>query len=123
MEDPFNSNNNYKAFPLNIKNKKDQNENLYKELIENKINNYEDYIKKLESKPLSSKYSYSIQKNKFFTNISYHFEQVNSNNETKFNNLDNNFSNEALKVEMQNILIFMYYYEKDAKLKKRILYS
>ena len=123
MEDPFNSNNNYKAFPLNIKNKKDQNENLYKELIENKINNYEDYIKKSESKPLPSKYLYSIQNNKFYTNNPYHFEQVNSNNETKLNNLYNNNSNEALKVEIKTILIFMYYYEKDAKLKKKEFFN
>ena len=46
IEDPFNSNKNYKTFPMKIKNKKDQNEKLYKELIEKKINNYEDYIKK-----------------------------------------------------------------------------
>ena len=119
MEDPFNSNNNYKTFILNIKNKKDQNKNLYKELIENKINNYEDYIKKSESKPLPSKNLNKMEKNKFFTNIQSHFEQVNSNNETKFNNLNNNKSNEALKINIQKILIFMYYYEKDAKLKKK----
>ena len=123
MEDPFNSNNNYKTFILNIKNKKDQNKNLYKELIENKINNYEDYIKKSESKPLPSKNLNKMEKNKFFTNIQSHFEQVNSNNETKFNNLNNNKSNEALKIKIQKILIFMYYYEKDAKLKKKEFFN
>jgi hypothetical protein len=45
IEDPFNSNNNYKNFFMKIKNKKKQMEKLYKKLIENKINNYEEYIK------------------------------------------------------------------------------
>lgn len=37
--------------------------------------------------------------------------------------IGNNISNEALKVVIQKILIFMYYYEKDAKLKKKEFFN
>jgi len=80
IEDPFNSKNNYKAFSLIIKNKKEKMKNLYKDLIVKKINNYEDYIKK----SLHSKTQNKPNLNKSYRNLEPTFGKSKSTNKNKF---------------------------------------
>ena len=83
IEDPFNSNNNYKAISLIIKDKKEQMENLYKKLLVNKINDYEDYIKKSESKLLPSKTLNKLNQSKSYINIEPPFGKFKATNKNK----------------------------------------
>jgi len=56
------------------------------------------------------------------SNFESYFNKVNSGNETKLI-LYNNIFNDTLKNKIQTILILMFYFEKDAKLKKREFFS